>query len=113
MDDRIRQTGQFLKDAVQESTRQTLSNHGDEQHQKGFRSAAGISLRLIDQKIDAFKEQMKGPGLSKTEQAIYAHLDELKSDIEANFERYWRGSGVNWRPPKPIAKGVLRKPEEL
>ena len=45
---------------------------------------------------------MKGPGLSKSEQANYAQLDELKSEIEAECDRYWRGSGIDWRPLKRL-----------
>lgn len=49
---------------------------------------------------------MKGPGLSKVEQASYVRLDELKSEIEADYDRYWRGSGVDRRPLKPVAQGT-------
>lgn len=31
---------------------------------------------------------MKGKGLSQAEQAHYAHLDELKSEIEAGCDRF-------------------------
>jgi hypothetical protein len=55
---------------------------------------------------------MKSEGLSQSEQAIYAHLDELKSDIEADCDRYWRGSGVDWRPLKPVAKAVILQADE-
>lgn len=105
MNDRIRQIGQFVQGAVRESAR----HHGDEKHREGFTSAAGISLRLVQDEIEVLKEQMKGPGLSKSEQVLLAHLDELKSKIESGFDRYWKGTGVDWRPPKPIAKGVLRQ----
>lgn len=105
MNDRIRQARQFIQGAVQESARQTLSDHGDDQHRKGFTRAASISLRLVQDEIDVLKEQMKGPGLNKPEQALYAHLDELKSKIESDFDRYWQGTGVDWRLPKPVVKG--------
>jgi hypothetical protein len=59
-------------------------------------------------KIDAFKKQMKGSGLTRAEQASYAQLEELKSEIEADCDRYWRGSGVDWRAPKPVAKRAVR-----
>lgn len=95
--------------AVQESNRQTLSHHGDDQHRKGFSRAASISLRLVQDEIDVLKEQMTGPGLNKSEQALYAHLDELKSKIESDFDRYWQGSGVDWRPRKPVVKGGVEK----
>ena len=46
------------------------------------------------------------------EQANYAQLDELKSEIEAECDRYWRGSGIDWRPLKPVAKGVVKRADE-
>ncbi|PTT69620.1 hypothetical protein DBR22_03260 [Arthrobacter sp. HMWF013] len=98
--------------AVQESNRQVLNDHGDDQHRKGFSRAASISLRLVQDEIDVLKEQMTGPGLSKSEQALYAHLDELKSKIESDFDRYWRGSGIDWRPRKPVVNAVARQTEE-
>lgn len=109
MNDRIRQARQFIQAAVQESNRQTLSDHGDDLYRKGFTRAASISLRLVQDEIDVLKEQMKGPGLNKSEQALYAHLDELKSKVESDFDRYWQGSGVDWRPPKPVVKGGVRQ----
>lgn len=112
MKDHIRQAGQFVQDAVHESARQARSDHGDAMHQRGFTSAVGITLRRIQQKVDGFTEQMKGPGLTKTEQAIYAQLNELKSEIEADYDRYWQGSGVDWRPLKPVAKSVIRQTGE-
>ncbi len=45
-------------------------------------------------------------------EGFYAHLDEVKSEIEADCDRYWRGSGVDWRPPKPVAKAVIRRADE-
>ena len=112
MDDRIRQAGEFFHDAIQESAQQKLRDHRDDGHRSGFSSAAGITLRRVQEKLDTLKDRMKGPGLTKTEQAIYAQLDELKSEIEAEWDRYWRGSGVDWRPSKPVAKGVVRRTGE-
>lgn len=112
MKDHIREAGQVVQDAVRESVRQARSDHGDTMHQRGFTNAAGITLRRLQQEIDGFREQMKGPGLTKTEQAIYAQLHELQSEIEADYDRYWRGSGVDWRPLKPVAKGVIRQTGE-
>ena len=106
MNDRIRQAGRFIQGAAQ----QTFRDRDDDMQRKGFTSAAGISLRRIQEKLDLFKEQMKGPGLTKAEQMVYTQLDELKSEIEADFDRYWRRSGVDWRPPKPVAKGVIKQP---
>ena len=112
MSNRMQQVSQFALDAVRESARQARSDHGDDQHRKGFTSSAGIALRRIQEKLDAFREQMKGAGLTKAEQAVYAQLEELKSEIEADYDRYWRGSDIDWRPPKPVAKGVIRPAEE-
>jgi hypothetical protein len=112
---RIRQTGQFVMDAVRESAQHTMSDHGEAQFQQGFTDAAGIALRQIHEKLDGLREQMKHAGLSQAEQAIYAHFDELKSEIEADYDFYWRGYGVDWRsrvdlrPLKPAASAVARK----
>ena len=81
-------------------------------HRRGFSTAAGIALRHIDAKLDSLKERMTGPGLTKAEQAVFAELDGMKSEIEADCDRYWRGSGVDWRPLKPVVKGVVRWTEE-
>lgn len=103
---RIRQAGQFVVDAVRDSAQQTMSTHGDVRLQHGFTAAAGIALRQIQMRLDGLREQMKSGGLSQAEQAIYAHLDELKSEIEDDCDRYWRGSGVDWRPLKQVATVV-------
>lgn len=112
MNDHFRQAGKFIADAVQESTSRTISAHRDDGHREGFTRAAGISLRRIQEKLDVFREQMKSPGLTKAEQTICAQLDELKSEIEADCDGYWRGTGVDWRPLKPVAKGVTMRTRE-
>jgi hypothetical protein len=109
---RIREAGQFVKDTVRDSVQGTMSDHGDARFVGGFSAAAGIALRQIQKRLDDLREQMKGKGLSQAEQALYAHLDELKSEIEADCDRYWRGSGVDWRPLKPVAKAVIRRTDE-
>lgn len=108
----IRQAGQFVLEAVRDSARQNRGDHGEDQHRRGFTSAIGITFQHIEEKLDGFKEQMKGPGLSQAEQALYAHLDELKSEIEAECDYYWQDTGVDWRPIKPVAKAILRRAEE-
>ncbi|MGO4383397.1 hypothetical protein [Specibacter sp. RAF43] len=112
MNDHIRQAGKFLMDTVQESARRTTSDHHDDGHREGFTRAAGITLRRIQEKLDVLKEQMRGTSLTKVEQAVYAELDDLKSEIEADFDRYWQGSGVEWRPLKPVVKKVIRQTGE-
>lgn len=112
MDDRIKQAGQFVQGAVQDSVNQRVRERGDDMQRRGFSSAMGIVFREIDAQLDSFKEQMVGAGLPKTEQAVYVQLDRLKSKIETECDRYWRGTGVDWRPIKPIAKGVVRRREE-
>jgi hypothetical protein len=109
---RIAQAGRIVMDAVRSSAQQTVRDHGDVRFQHGFTAAAGIALRQIQEKLDDLRKQMKGAGLSQAEQAIYAHLDELKSEIEADCDHYWRGSGVDWRPMKPVAKLVTRPADE-
>lgn len=108
---RLRQAGQMLVDAARDSAHQAIGDHGDAKYQRGFSRAIGIASRRIQAKLDDFREQMKGSGLSQAEQAVYAHLDELKSEIEADCDRYWRGSGVDWRPVKQVARTVT-PPEE-
>lgn len=112
MDDRIKQAGQFLQGAAQESVRQAVSEHSDGMQRRGFSAAAGIALRCIEAKLDAFREQMTSQGLTKADQAVYAQLDALKSQVEADCDSYWRGSGVDWRPAKPVIKRVVRRTEE-
>jgi len=82
---------------------------GDDQHRKGFTRAATISLHLVQDQVDVLNEQMKGPGLNKSDQALHANLNELKSKIESDFDRYWQGSGVDWRPPRSVVKGGVRQ----
>ena len=108
----MRQSGEFVMGSVRDSARQAMSEHGDFKFQRGFASAAGISLRRIQAKLDDFRQQMKDAGLSRAEQAVYAHLDELKSEIEAECDRFWHGSGVDWRPLKPVAKAVMRQTDD-
>jgi hypothetical protein len=108
----IRQAGQIVMDAVRDSAQQTVSDHGEARFQRGFTAAAGIALRQIQEVLDGLREQMKSGGLSQSEQAIYAHFDELKSKIEADCDSYWRGSGVDWRPLRPVAKAVIRQADE-
>lgn len=105
----MRQAGQVVVGALRDSAQQARSDLGDRHYQRGFTSAAGITLRHIEDRLDNFREQMKGAGLRQPEQAIYAHLDELRSDIETACDRYWQGSGVDWRPRRPVAKGVVRR----
>lgn len=109
---RVRQAGQFVVDALRDSAEQTLHDHGDWKFQRGFTAATGIALKQVQEELDGLRAKMKGGGLSQAEQAVYAHLDELKSRIEADCDRYWRGSGVDWRPLKPVAKGVILRTHE-
>lgn len=109
---RMRHAGQFITDTVRDSVQETMSTHGHARFESGFSAAAGIALRQIQERLDGLREQMKGAGLSQAEQAFYAHLDELKSEIEADCDRYWRGSGVDWRLPKPVAKPVIPRTDE-
>ena len=104
MDDLVRRAGQFARGSVQ----RWVHDQEDYSYQEGFTEAADITLRRMQEKLDAFKEQMKGHGLSQAEQAIYAQLDELKSEIEAGFDR----SGVDWRPPPSVAKRVVKQTDE-
>lgn len=112
MNDRIVQARDFVREAVQEPVGQRSQERYKDGFRRGFSSAAGITLRQIQERLDVFKEQMKGSGLTKVEQAVYVQLDELKSKIEADYDDFWRASGTDWRPIKPVAKGVVRRTEE-
>jgi uncharacterized protein (DUF1778 family) len=111
----IRQAGQFVMDAVRESAQNTISDHSEASFQQGFTDAAGIALRPLQEKLDGLREQMKHAGLSQAEQAIYAHFEEIKSEIEGDYDFYWRGRGVDWRsrvdlrPLKPVATASAKK----
>jgi hypothetical protein len=111
VNDRIKEAGQFLKDAAQESVRHAVIEHGEDVQRRGFSAAVGIALRRIDAELDALRQQMTGQGLTKADQAVYAQLVKLKSQVEADCEKYWRDSGVEWRPAKPVVKGVVRRTE--
>lgn len=108
----IQRLAQKALGAVQNSTQQERRAYGDERYLKGFTSAADISLRCIEKKLDTFKEQMKGGSLSKPEQAVNAGLIDLKSEIEAECRRFWHSSGIDWHPSTPIAKRVVRPDNE-
>lgn len=103
---RLRHAGRFVMDAARESVRQSMTEHGDASFQRGFRAAAGIALRQLDGKLEDFRGRMKSGDLNSTEQAIYAHLDELKSEIEASCDRFWGDSGIDWRPLTPVARAA-------
>lgn len=108
----IRHAGQFVLDAVRDSSQQAMSARGEERFQRGFAAAASIALRQIQEKLDPLREKMKSEGLSTSEQATYAYLDELKSEIEADCDHYWRDTGVDWRPLKPVAKAVIPRTDQ-
>lgn len=108
----IRQAGEYVVDVLRDSVRQTMSDHGDSKYLQGFTQAAGISLRRIQDRLDGLREQMKASGLSPAGQAVYAHLDEVRSEIEEDCDRYWQGAGVDWRPPKPVARAIRRHADD-
>ena len=56
MSNQFQKAGEFLRDAVQEPTRQVLSDHHYDGHIGGFSRAAGIALRRIQEKLDAYRE---------------------------------------------------------
>ncbi|GAA1440712.1 hypothetical protein [Leifsonia poae] len=114
MDEHIRRVGEFVGDALQEGARQAKAEIRDNAHRQGFTSAAGITLRRVDDELDALRNRMKGEGpkLTQTDLVFYAKLEELKTDIEAEFDQFWRGSGIDWRPRKTLVKGVVRRVPE-
>lgn len=109
----IRRFTQEVIGTVQNSARQARSANGDERYLKGFTKAADLSLRSIDAKLDTYRQQMTSGSLSKPDQAVYAGLTKLKSEIEAECHRFWRDSGIDWHPSTPAVKATLRpKPEQ-
>ena len=110
--DYIHKASQFGPAQFRESAQRTLNDHSDDGHLRGFTSAADIALHCIQEKIDAFKEKMKGSGLNKAEQAIYVQLEELKSEIEADYEFYWHDTSDASRPSSSVVKGAVRPAEE-
>lgn len=95
-----------VTDIARDVLRGIVDGEGARQYQAGFTAAARISLDLIGEALGEYKGQMTGAGLSKAEQATYARLDDLKSNIEKAFDEYWQGTGINWRPPEPVARAV-------
>ncbi|MDI2019994.1 hypothetical protein [Paenarthrobacter nicotinovorans] len=106
MRDNIRRAGRFINRAVEEGRQRALQSISDEEELKGFTNAAEISLRQIQEHLDALKLRMDKPGLTKAEQLIFRQLDQLKSELEAAFEFYWKHTEVDWRPPQVIAKAL-------
>ena len=78
---------QLVGGVFRDAARQVVDDHGAGRYQEGFTAAADIALGLIEEKLKASREQMKSTGLSPPEQAVFAHLDELKSEIEASWDR--------------------------
>lgn len=107
MDERIQEVGRRIYERYQDDRDEERRAHNMEMQRRGFQSSAGITFRLIDGKLDAFKEQMKGPGLTKADQAAYAALDELKAEIETASDAFWKEVGADWRPIKPVVKGKV------
>lgn len=115
MDERLKQFGQFVGDSLQEGARRAGSDARHDARSGGFAEAAAISLRQIGNRLDAFTERMSGngPSLTKGEQEVYAALMSLRDELEAGFDKFWEGSGVDWRPPRPLVRAKLRpQPQE-
>lgn len=91
----IGRAGRFLQDARQ----QAIQEHDAAVFEEGFMNAASISLYRIQKRIDGFKKQMKDSSLSKTEQLMLVQLEEIKSEIEKEFDQFCSGTGMDWRPP--------------
>jgi hypothetical protein len=73
-------------DAVRDSAQQTMNDHRDAQVQCGFTSAIGITVRHIQEKLDGFRKQMKGPGPSQC---------RLSRGCRGTCPLLCRGSGPN------------------
>ncbi|MCB0962415.1 MAG: hypothetical protein KDA98_03805 [Acidimicrobiales bacterium] len=107
-----RRAGEFALGAVRESIQGDRRNHGDLRFLKGFSVAAGLALQPIETRLDSLREEMKSTGLSVPEQAVYAHLEEIRAEIEAACDDFWQSTGVDWRPLKPIVSGAIRVAED-
>lgn len=105
----IERLAQEALGAVQSTARQGRREYGDEQFVRGFKAAAGISLRRVEEKLDAFQEQMKAAKIPKADLPVYAALVDLKSEFEAEYDRFWRNTDVDWRPTRPVVTGVVRR----
>lgn len=105
----MRQVGEFVVDSARVSARQVVNAHGDFKFQRGFSSAMGITLRRLESRLDDFRKQMKAGELGPAEQVFFVHLDELRSEIEAECDRYWHDTGVDWRPVKPVVKEAVER----
>lgn len=112
MNDRIQRPGKSVLDTMKDSAREVIKDQADEKYRIGFSRSAQIALRHLEDKLDTLKETMKDRGLSKAEQLLYAHLDELRIDIETSYDRYWQGNGAAWRLPKPVAKPLVKNSGE-
>jgi hypothetical protein len=53
-------------------------------------------------------EGMHGSRRNYTANLISIVFRDQITEIEADFDRYWRGVGVDWRPQKPVAKAIIR-----
>lgn len=106
--DRIRQMGQELQNSLRESAKQARGERDDDMHLSGFQAAYRINSRRLDESIDALKAKLTAGELSKMEQVVLSRLEQLRSELEADFDYYWQAADVDWRPAKPVAK-VVRK----
>lgn len=107
--DRIRQMGQEIQDSIRESAKQAQGERDGNVHLSGFRAAYRISARRLEESIAALKAKLAAGELKQIEQVVLSRLEQLRSEMEADFDRYWQEADVDWRPAKPVAT-VVRAP---
>ena len=68
-----------------------------------------MALTTIGRRLDELKNGMSKGSLTKAEQTTFAELDRLRVSIEESGDRYWRGTGYDWRPQMPVAYAQIVK----
>jgi hypothetical protein len=85
--DRGEQVMRFLGEAWERGKNQRL----DQEFANGFDVAANMAVEAISAKAEALKVRMtSGKGLSSAEQAVYAELDTLKTELHEAFFKWWQ-----------------------
>ncbi|WP_147361897.1 hypothetical protein [Clavibacter phaseoli] len=102
----------LLRETVQEPLQQYRREREDARSLQGFRTAAAITLRALDGRIDELKQQLLGGSLSSLQQPLLFELEALRTKLEDDYDIYWRGTDADWRPIKPIAKAILRPQQD-
>lgn len=90
-------------DAVKTRLRGSIQQQNQEEYRAGFSDAAGISLQIVQKKMDALDARMTSGSLTKSDQITRAQLKELKTELEGGFDYHWERSDSDWRPVRRAA----------